>query len=186
MVYHRNLSDSKSHQISRTLLSILADLNNAVVWMILILTLIFNSSSSLSKSLGIVLSALATIGVIVIFMFHRFLHLWQGPSISHLFAFFHFSLCGPLELQNSLDTTSFFLANSRSGLLAEIMWSVCIAGSQRIFVRLILLEGFCFVHIPFLVVLLTYNFLSVDYLLQTVMLSFYAFALVCSIHLLCN
>ena len=29
-----SLSDSKSHQVSRTLLSILADLNNAVVWMV--------------------------------------------------------------------------------------------------------------------------------------------------------
>ena len=33
MVYHWNLSDSKFPQFSRSLLSILADLNNAVVWM---------------------------------------------------------------------------------------------------------------------------------------------------------
>ena len=36
MVFHRNLCDSKSQQVSRTLLSILADLNNAVVSMVLI------------------------------------------------------------------------------------------------------------------------------------------------------
>ena len=32
MVFNWNLSDSKSPQVSRTLLSILADLNNTVVW----------------------------------------------------------------------------------------------------------------------------------------------------------
>ena len=32
MIFYRSLSDSKSPQLSRTLLSILADLNNAVVW----------------------------------------------------------------------------------------------------------------------------------------------------------
>ena len=34
MVFHWRLSDSKSPQISRTLLSILAVFNNAVVWMV--------------------------------------------------------------------------------------------------------------------------------------------------------
>ena len=34
MVFHWSLSDSKSPQVSRTLLSILAVLNNAVVWMV--------------------------------------------------------------------------------------------------------------------------------------------------------
>ena len=34
MVFHWSLSDSKSPQVSRTLLSILAVLNNVVVWMV--------------------------------------------------------------------------------------------------------------------------------------------------------
>ena len=34
MVFHWSLSDSKSPKLSRTLLSILAVLNNAVVWMV--------------------------------------------------------------------------------------------------------------------------------------------------------
>ena len=34
MVFHWSLSDSKSLQVSKTLLSILADLNNVVVWMV--------------------------------------------------------------------------------------------------------------------------------------------------------
>ena len=35
MVFHKSLSDSKSPQVSRTLLSILADLNNAVIWIVI-------------------------------------------------------------------------------------------------------------------------------------------------------
>ena len=34
MIFHWSLSKSKSPQVSGTLLSILADLNNAVVWMV--------------------------------------------------------------------------------------------------------------------------------------------------------
>ena len=34
MVFHWSLSDSKSHHVSRSLLSILAVLNNVVVWMV--------------------------------------------------------------------------------------------------------------------------------------------------------
>ena len=34
MIFHWKLNDSKSPQVSRTLLSILTDLNNTVVWMI--------------------------------------------------------------------------------------------------------------------------------------------------------
>ena len=45
MVFYWSLSDSKSPQVSRTFLSILADLITAVVWMVSILPLIFNSSS---------------------------------------------------------------------------------------------------------------------------------------------
>ena len=38
--FHWFLSDSEFPQVSRTLLSILADLNNAVVWMVLIIIII--------------------------------------------------------------------------------------------------------------------------------------------------
>ena len=43
MVFPWSLSDSESAQVSRTFLSILAFLNKAVVWMLLILRLISNS-----------------------------------------------------------------------------------------------------------------------------------------------
>ena len=57
-------------QVSWTLLGILADLNNAVVWIILILALISSSSRPLSKPLRTVPSARTTIGITVTFMFY--------------------------------------------------------------------------------------------------------------------
>ena len=47
MVFHWSLIDSKSPQVSRTLLSILADVNNVVVWIVLIRPPIFDSSKAL-------------------------------------------------------------------------------------------------------------------------------------------
>ena len=66
MAFHWTLSDNKYPQISRTLLSILADLNNAVVWMVSTRPLISKSSSPCINPLVIVLSASIT------FMFHSF------------------------------------------------------------------------------------------------------------------
>ena len=72
MVFHRKLSDNKSTQISRTLLSILAILNNIVVWIVSTRPLIFKSSSPFKNLLLTVLKAPITIGKIVTFMFHNF------------------------------------------------------------------------------------------------------------------
>ena len=55
MVFHGILSDSKSPQVSRTLLSILADLNNAVVIMIIIICCSISSSST-SAAVGRILA----------------------------------------------------------------------------------------------------------------------------------
>ena len=51
-VFYCCLSDSKSPQVSRTLLNILADFNNAVVWIISILPLIYNTSRPFLKTFG--------------------------------------------------------------------------------------------------------------------------------------
>ena len=72
MVSHWSLTDSKSLQVSRTLLGILADLTNAVVWMVSAHPPISNSSCPFSKLLRIVQSASVTIGIAVTFMFHSF------------------------------------------------------------------------------------------------------------------
>ena len=66
------LSDSKSPQISKTLLGNLAVLNNAVVWMISTRLPTYKSSSPSNNPLVTVPKAPITIGIIVTFMFHSF------------------------------------------------------------------------------------------------------------------
>ena len=70
MVFHLSLRD-KSPRVSRTLLSILTDLNKSVVWIVSIRSSISNSFSPLSKPSGTVSSPLTTICVIL--MYHSFL-----------------------------------------------------------------------------------------------------------------
>ena len=72
MVFHWSLSDSKSPQVSRTLLSVLAILNNAVVWMVSTRPPTSKSSCLSNSPLVTVPNAPITIGIIVTFMFHRF------------------------------------------------------------------------------------------------------------------
>ena len=71
MGFHLSLSNRKSPKISRTILSILSDLNNDFVWMVSARLLISNSTSLLIKPLEIVPSAQITYGITVSFMFHN-------------------------------------------------------------------------------------------------------------------
>ena len=73
MVFHRSVSNCKSFQVSRTLLSILAVLRNAVVWMVSIHPPILNSTSPLSKSLRIVSTMPITAVITLTHIFHSFL-----------------------------------------------------------------------------------------------------------------
>ena len=72
MVSYWNLSDIKSPQVFRTLLSILADLNNAVISMVSTRPLISKSPSPCTNHLVIVPKVLIKIGITVTFMFHNF------------------------------------------------------------------------------------------------------------------
>ena len=74
MVFHWSLGDSKSPQVSRILLSILAVLNNAVVWMVSTCPPTSKSSSPFSNPLVTVPNAPITIGIIVTCMFHSFFY----------------------------------------------------------------------------------------------------------------
>ena len=67
MLFHWSLSDSKSRYVLMTLLSILTDINNAVVCRISTRALISNSSGPFINPLVTVPSVPITIGVIVIF-----------------------------------------------------------------------------------------------------------------------
>ena len=101
------------------------------VWMVSI----SNSPSLLSKLLGTVVSGMRvtvipiviciTIDITVTFMFHSFfLVFWQSPSICQSF---HFLYVFRWNSKINKITSSFFLV--KSGFLAEIRWSICIAKS---------------------------------------------------------
>ena len=137
MIFHWSLNDSKSPQVFRTLLSILTDLNNTVVWMVSARSPISNSSSPLNKYLGIIPSAPLTIGTTVIFMLHSFLVLMQGTSF--LFRFLWFSLCGPPGPQSlPYSRFSFFLLIITSVLIgmrlsvSQNPREVCVSHSPRL------------------------------------------------------
>ena len=93
MVFYKSLSDSKSPQVSRTLLSILAVLNNVVLWMVSTRPPTSKSSSPFSNPLVTVPNAPITIGIIFTCMFHS-LFVFQIPNkfevLILLFTFFQF------------------------------------------------------------------------------------------------
>ena len=72
MVFHWSLSDSKSPQVSRTRLSNLAVLSNAVVWIVSTRPPTSKFSRPFNNPLVTVPNAPITIGTIVTFMFHSF------------------------------------------------------------------------------------------------------------------
>ena len=88
MVFHWRLSDSKSHQVSRTLLSILAVFNNAVVWTASTRPPTSKSSRPFNNPLVTVPKAPITIGTIVTFMFHNF---FNSLARSRYLSFFSLS-----------------------------------------------------------------------------------------------
>ena len=79
------------HQVSRTLLSIMAVLNNAVVWMVSIRSPTSNSSSPFRNPLVTVPNAPITTGIIVTCMFHSFFNSLARSRylsfVSHSFSF---------------------------------------------------------------------------------------------------
>ena len=115
MVFHWSLSDKKSPQNSRTLLSILAVLSKAVICIVSTRPPTSKSSRSFNNpSFVVVPKAPVTIGTIIL-----------------LFTFFQF-FCGQLGQQNrQFCKFSFFFFVNYSGLLAEIRWSVCKSKSHR-------------------------------------------------------
>ena len=94
MVIHWRLSDSKSPQVSRTFLSILAVFNNAVVWSVSFRPPTSKSSSPFNNPLVTVPKAPITIGIIVTFIFHIFFNSLARSRYLSLFSHsFSFILC---------------------------------------------------------------------------------------------
>ena len=91
MVFHWSLSDSKCPQVSRTILSILTVLNNAVVWMVSTRPPTSKPARPFSNPLVTVPKAPITIGINVTSMFHRFLQFASKVEVRILlYTFFLF------------------------------------------------------------------------------------------------
>ena len=134
MVFHWCLSDNKSPQVSRTHLSILAILNNAVVWMVSTRPPTSKSSSPISNPLFTVPSPPITIGIIVTCMFHNFFNsLAKSRYLSFFSHSFSFILWSAGTAKSTILQILFFLLLIiiKSGILAEIRWSVCMSKSHR-------------------------------------------------------
>ena len=132
MVFHWSLSDSKSPRVSRTLLSILAVLINAVVWMVSSRPPTSKSSSPFSNPLVTALNAPFTIAIIVTVMFHGFFQFPRKAEVLILlFTFFQFysAVSRYSKVHNFANSLFLLLITIRSGLLAEIRWSVCMSKS---------------------------------------------------------
>ena len=150
MVFHWNLSDSKSPRVSRTLLSILAVLKNDVVWMVSTRPPTSKSSSSFNNTLVIVPKAPIIIGAIVTIIFHSF---FNSLARSRYYPSFHILSvlsCGqPGQQSRQFSKCPFLLLIIiRSGFLAEIRWSVCMSNTHR-YLCVTFLDRYWVVHIPF-------------------------------------
>ena len=127
MVFHWSLSDSKSPQVSRTRLRILAVLSNAVVWIVSTHPPTSKSSRPYNNPLVIVPNTI-TIGTIVTFIFHSFFNsLARLRYLSFVSLSFRFILWSAGTVKSTILQILFFfffffllLIIMRSGLLAGI------------------------------------------------------------------
>ena len=96
-------------QVSKTLLSILADFNNTIVWIISSRLLIFKSSSPCISPLLIVPRALITISITVTFMFQSFFSsLARFRYLSHFSLPFNFILWSAGTSKSTIWQVLFF------------------------------------------------------------------------------
>ena len=108
VVFHWSLRDNKSSQVSRTFISFLADLNNAMICIVLVLLLTSSFLQSLFQTFGDCPKCKN---------YSLFCSLARSKYMSAIF----FSFCGLLEWQNPLDD-KFSLVNIRPGLLFRIIF----------------------------------------------------------------
>ena len=148
MVFHWNLSDSKSPQVSRTRLRILAVLINTVVWIVSTRPSNSKSSRPFNNPLVIVPKAPITIGTIVTFMFLSF---FNSLARSRYLSFFSLSFRFILWSAGTVNSTTlqiffFLFIFMRSSLLAGIRWSVCILKSYKVYASHFLGHVLCRVY----------------------------------------
>ena len=146
----RVFSDSKSPQVSKIVLIILANFNNAEVWIVSSRPLISKSSRPFINPLVTVLSASTKIGIAVSFLFHVFFNsLARSMYLCFFFAFFqlypvisrdskvNYSFCwlsqglaawrrldDPFDSQNSREVC----ASHSPGRILSCAYTVCLYG----------------------------------------------------------
>ena len=125
MVFHWSLSDSKSPQVSRTCLRILAVLSNVVAWIVSTRPPTSKSSKPFNNPLVIVPNAPITIGTIITFMFHSLFHsLARSRYLSFFSLSFRFSLWSAGTAKSTILQILFFLLIiMRSGLYYYLLES---------------------------------------------------------------
>ena len=164
MVFHWCLRESRSPPISSTLLRILVDLNNAIIWMDTTCLLISKSSSSCT---------LITISITVIFMLRRF---FSSLAKSGYLTLFSLSFCfTPWSDGTAMFTIQQLRLLFWLSLYPEVIrWSIWILKSQRIltvlFLGRILGSHISFVH------MVTFKLLTE--ILSSLVFSYTLFALI--------
>ena len=140
MVSHWSFSACESLQVSRTRLTILADVHNAGVCMVCICPLISNSSNPFTNPLGIVPSTPTTIGITVTFMFHSFFSSLARCRYLSLFSLsFIFALWSAGTAKSTIRSTHFIFFLLSLGLViwpifddpfaSQNPWEVCASHS---------------------------------------------------------
>ena len=127
MVFHWSLSDSKLPQVSRTL-SILAVLNNAVIWIVSTVPPNSKSSSPFINPFVTAPNAPITIGISVNCMFHI---AFNSQARSRYLSFFSHSFSFICFQPIILQVLFFLLIIITSCLLTEIKWSVYMSKSHK-------------------------------------------------------
>ena len=125
MAFHYSLSDSKSPQLSRTFLSILAVLNNVVVWTVSTRPTTSKSSILFNDPLVTVTKSSAMIGIVITFMCHSFFNpLARSRYLSFFSLSFSFIIVSAVTAKSTILQILFYLLIIRmSGLLAKNSWS---------------------------------------------------------------
>ena len=128
MAFYWSLSDSKSPQVSRTRLRILAVFSNAVVWIISTRPPTSKSTRPFNNPLVSVPNASITISTIVSFMFHSFFNsLARSRYLSYYnyyyYYYYYFTLC---EFFTKFLLTVFHwsLSNTKSPQISRTFLSI--------------------------------------------------------------
>ena len=131
MIFNRSLSKSKSPKVFRFLFSILADLNNAIVWMVSPHPLISKSTCPCTNPLVTLLNTLVRVVNTITFLFHSLFQFFSKVFVlASLFVFLQFySLISRKDKVHYSASSLFLLTIIKSGRRAEIRWSVCIQKS---------------------------------------------------------